>query len=96
MTAFRFAFRKQMPSWLTTGEGELVGYSTRVLVDLAAQRAKEAARAGFPEYAPADALPYFARDRMIVRGIDEPAAAYASRLLTWLDDHKTRGNPFRL
>ena len=96
MTAFRFAFRKQMPSWLTTGEGELVGYSTRAIIDLAAQRAREAALAGMPIYAPADALPYLARDRKIIRGIDEPAAAYSTRLLTWLDDHKTRGNPFRL
>lgn len=96
MARFRVSFRKLMPSWLTTGEGELVGYSTRVLVDLALQRAKEGAYAGFPEYAPEDALPYFARDRKIVRGIDEPSATYATRILTWLDDHKRRGNPFKL
>jgi hypothetical protein len=97
MTArFRFLHRKTLPSWLSTGEGDLHGYAVRIMLDCAAQRMKEAAYARFPEYAPADALPYQARDRKIPRGIDEQADVYATRLLTWLDDHKRRGNPFKL
>lgn len=96
MARFRFAFKKLMPSWLTEGEGELIGYSSRIVMDADAQRAKEGAKARFPEHAPDDALKYIARDRKIVRGIDESAAAYAARVITWLDDHRVRGTPFKL
>jgi hypothetical protein len=35
-------------------------------------------------------------DRRIPRGIGETSQAYAARLLRWLDDWKTAGNPFAL
>lgn len=96
MARFRFAYQKLMPSWLTSGEGELVGYSTRLVIDADAQRAAEAASARMPEQGPNGALLYHGRDRKLVRGIDELAASYAARLVGWLDAHKTRGNPFAL
>lgn len=93
---FRRAFYKLLPSWLTTGEGELVDYSLGVIKDAFLERLKLGRDARFPAYAPPDALTYLGRDRKIVRGINEPAASYAVRLQRWLDDHRVRGNPFAL
>jgi hypothetical protein len=66
------------------------------MADTYAQRAKESATCRLPEYAPDDALAYLSRDRKIIRGIEESSASFAQRLLRWLDDHKTRGNPYAL
>jgi hypothetical protein len=96
MARFRYSFGKFMPSWLTTGDGELVAYSLRLVVDADAQRAKEGALARFPQHGPNGALSHDGRDRKIVRGIEEPADSYAGRLVAWLDSHRTRGNPFAL
>ena len=93
---FRRAFYKLAPSWLTSGEGELVWYSLGVMMDAFAERARQGLLARFPEYAPADALPLMSRDRRIIRGRNESDEAFAARVLTWLDDHRTRGNPFAL
>jgi len=92
----RDGFYKLAPAFLTTGEGELVRYSCGLILDAFTKRANEAAMVRFPEYGPEDALRYAGRDRGIPRGIDEAAAAYATRLLDWLDDHRVRGNPYML
>jgi hypothetical protein len=39
-----------------------------------------------------DRLAYISRDRLIRRGRDEYPETFAERTLTWLDDHKQRGN----
>lgn len=96
MMTHRKLFYRLMPSWLSSGEGEKHQFSLAIVRDAAQERARQAAHARFPEDAPEDALPYMQRDRLIVRGIDEAAAAYATRMLTWLDDHRVRGNPFAL
>lgn len=82
-----------LPSWLASE----VAASLALLVDDFAARARLALLARFPAYAPDDAaFAAMGRDRLIVRGINEPSAAYAARLSTAFDDHKQRGNPFAL
>lgn len=93
---FRRAFYKLLPSWLSTDEGELVHYSLGVVMDAFLERLRLGRDARFPDTAPPDALPYLARDRKIVRGIDEAQPSYATRLKRWLTDHRTRGNPYAL
>jgi hypothetical protein len=88
----RDAFYSLLPSWLTTGEGELVVYSLTVIMDATLERLRQGVLARFPEYAPADALQFLARDRRIILGRSESAA----RLITWLDAHKVRGTPYAL
>jgi hypothetical protein len=95
MTFTRF-YKDNLPAWITDGEGGLVVGSICTLLDAAVERCRQGLSARFPSYAPADALPWIGRDRKIVRGINEPAAAYAARLIRWLDDHKVRGNPYAL
>lgn len=93
------------PSWLTDGEGGLVAYTLDLLKDAAIKRLVLGLRARFPQdpidptgqtTAPADALVALGRDRRVFRGIFETDAQYAARLVTWLDERKTAGNPFTL
>jgi hypothetical protein len=100
---FRLARYKTAPAWLTTGEGELVGYALDVVKDAFVERLRLGLMARLPyndpngaTTAPADALAAMGRDRKVVRGINESDASYAGRLLAWLDDRKTAGNPFAL
>lgn len=95
-TAFRRAFKKLMPSWLTTGEGALVHFAIGFVIDGFAKRWVRGLQARFPELAPEDALAALGRDRKIIRGIGEPREAYAARLVAWLDKHPKRGNPYAL
>jgi hypothetical protein len=96
--AFRFrrAYKTLLPAWLSTGEGEFVGYSLGLLCDAFAERVRLGLLARFPQFAPPDALSYLGRDRRIVRGINEPDDAYAARLVRYLDDHRVQGNPYAL
>jgi hypothetical protein len=88
------------PSWLTDGDGQLVGWSLDVVKDAFIERLRLGLLARFPQNgpngqtAPDDALAAIGRDRRIVRGINEASVTYAARLLRWLDDWKTAGNPF--
>ncbi len=90
-------FQRLLPSWLRTDDGGDVAASLSLLADDFEARARLALISRFPAYAPDDAaLAAIGRDRRIVRGINEPAAAYAARLARAFTDHKTRGNPYAL
>lgn len=93
---FREVFYSCVPRWLRGGDGELALYTLGLMQDAYAERSRLGQEARFPSYAPEDALPYLGRDRAIRRGINEPAEAFAARLLRYLDDHRTQGNPFAL
>ncbi len=89
---YRTAFKKLVPAWLADD----VLYSLGVMKDAFAERTRQGLMARWPSYAPPSALPYLARDRRIVRGINEPVATFRARLRRWLRDHRVRGNPFAL
>lgn len=100
---FRLARKFAGPSWLTTGDGELLGYALDTLKDAFVNRLYNGLFARLPQNdptgvttAPDDALAAMGRDRRIVRGFSEPAPQYAARLIRWLDDWQTAGNPFAL
>ena len=95
---YKFAehFDKLAPWWLTIGEGGLLIRSLLSGVDDTISRCYQSLLARFPGHCQPDALQYIGHDRKIVRGINEPDLAYAARLIRWLDDHATRGNPFAL
>lgn len=87
----------RLPKWLTDGDGGKVAASLALMADDFAARARLALISRFPSYAPDDAaLAAMGRDRRIIRGINEPSAAYAARLMRAFDDHRTRGNPFAM
>lgn len=110
--AFRFRnLIRAWPDWLGGGtptqadatpghpdrnEGRLVGYSLGLICDAFAERLRLGLLARFPQFCPPDALGPLGRDRVIRRGINEPADAYAARLVRYLDDHLTQGNPYAL
>lgn len=99
---FRTTRRHLGPTWLLDGEGGLVGYALDLVKDAFMRRLELGHLARFPENgpngetAPPDALAALGRDRRVVRGFNEPDAAYAKRLTRWLDDRKTAGNSFAL
>lgn len=98
---WRNSIFKLAPSWLvgtpqSADEGEFVWYSLMVTLDAFLRRAELGLIAKFPTYAPTDAFPYLSRDRRILRGRDETDAQFAIRLKRYLDDHRTRGNPFAM
>lgn len=96
---FRYLYKKCTAWWLQTGEGGGVNDSLGQLCDQFAQRAYLGLVARFPDYAVLHSLGtlgLIGRDRKIVRGINEPDAAYATRLKRFLTDHRLRGNPFAL
>jgi hypothetical protein len=99
----RFLRRYLSPTWLTNGEGGLVGYALDLVADAFVERCRLGLMARLPQNdptgattAPPDALAAMGRDRRVVRGISDTDAQYAARLLLWLDDRKTCGNPFTL
>lgn len=93
----RGLFRKLVPSWAQDdAEGAPVLYSLGLLCDAVLEHAWHALIARFPHHAPSDAVSLIARDRKLVQGIDETQAAFADRLVTWLDEHRVRGNPYAL
>ena len=107
---FRISRRFMGPSWLTGAagtqfardDGQLIGWTLDVLKDAFAERLRRGLLVRFPQQdplgtaGPADALAAMGRDRRIVRGIGETIAAYAKRLLAWLDAWSIAGNPFAL
>ncbi len=94
--------QRMAPRWLTEGEGGLVGYALDVVKDAFMDRAYRGLLARFPQNdangtpGVTDALTAMGRDRRVVRGIDESDTDYAARLVTWLDDRRTAGNPYTL
>lgn len=87
---------KLVPWWLSTGEGGIVLESIGRLLNGFAEKMRYGLLVGYPSYAPEDALAEIGRDRKIIRGINEPADAYAARCQRYLTDHRVRGNPWAL
>lgn len=106
MSGLRNLVHKAGPGWLTKETievgGEAVEVDNRVLWttflinDALGARQQMGTQAKWPNFAPADALAYIGRDRLIVRGPDESEAAYEARLIRYLSDHRVRGNPWAL
>jgi hypothetical protein len=95
MITFRSIFQSLGPGWLTEADGGKVLYSVGVLLDATLERMRQALHARLPEYTETeDSLAYIGRDRLIIRGRNESAAAYARRLVQWRYPlgHRVRGN----
>lgn len=105
MKTFRTTRRLMQPPRFTNGEGGLVGYALDLVKDAFIKRLVLGNRARFPfdpsdpsgqRTAPPDALDAMGRDRRVFHGINETPQTFASRLVTWLDERQTCGNPFTL
>jgi len=102
LATFRSLRKKLAPSWLNTGEGELVGYSIDLILDAFLTRVFLGLMIGYPQWgpngetAPDDALQKMGVDRRIIRGIDETSASYALRLRQFLTDWRTAGSAYTM
>lgn len=85
MATFRNAAWNLSVARLRTSKAARMVYAfIGIPLDCIAEAADQAAKAGFPEVGPPDALNRIGRDRGIVRGPLEPEASYRARLLLWL------------
>jgi hypothetical protein len=95
---FRQWFRWAAPSWLSTGEGELVMHSLSLVLDASLQRMRDGLTVRFPEYCGESGLALHGKSRGIQRGRAETDAHYAQRLIAWRHPrgHRVRGSAFAL
>jgi len=93
---FRDTLLQILPWWLRRGLGGKLANAIAAQFDGIADATTQAIKLRFPDEARPDALALLGSDRKIRRGSIEPDAVYAPRLRRWLDDHRTRGNPYSL
>lgn len=94
---FRDAIREISPRWLKHGLAEKILYSFGIHLDTLAEMSSQGVKKRFPLFLDAlDALPLTGHDRKIARGFNEADISYVNRLLSWLDDHRTRGGPYAM
>lgn len=89
---FRDVARRWSPARLLTDQAQRFVYAVLGLpIDGIAQAAKDAAHQGLVTDCTDDALPSHGRDRLLVRGPDEPRSSYVARLLGWLEAWRSAG-----
>lgn len=98
MSNFRQALYKLLPTWLTTGESQLVAHSLMLVTDLNLEKVRHGLLARFPGSAGPSALALIGVDRGIPRGRAEEREHFAGRLRRWRypRGHRTRGSAFAL
>jgi hypothetical protein len=99
MAAWKFNFRNTRlgpPRYTSKGEAGLLWYAMDLIMDAFRERAFRSLLARYPDYAEDDMLALIAKDRRVVRGIDESIASWATRCKRWLDDAQHRGSPWML
>lgn len=96
LVTFRDTLRKLCPPWLQNGLAEKVLYSIGVQLDAMGDAVVAGVKMRFPDLYSAEPLALIGAERRIRRGALEDDATYASRLRTWLMDHRTRGGPYAL
>lgn len=96
LVSFRQRLAQFVPRWLKNGTAARILYAISVHFDVLADLVVEAVRKRFPVPDSYDALSFIGADRKMLRGPSESDEVYASRVVTWLDAHATRGNPYTL
>lgn len=93
---FRDLMRQLCPPWLRTGNAEKYLYAPGLVIDTYGDALLAAVKMRFPGFYSSSSLSTIGRERVIARGIFEDDATFASRLVRWLDDHRTRGGPYAM
>jgi hypothetical protein len=93
---FRDAIWRVSPTWLTTGTAQRILYAIAIQLDAAGDAITAGVKLRFPGVYTYESLPLLGRERRIRRGRIEVDPTYATRLVRWLEDHKTRGGPYAL
>lgn len=96
LRTYRDAIREISPWWLRGPIGGSVLYAIGSVVDGIADGLRAGVKMRFPSYYSNESLPLLGRERRIRRGRFELEVTYATRLIPWLDHHRTRGGPYAL
>ena len=102
---FRNSLLSRVPNWLSNRPSLNTGfkflYVVALMLDVQLKQAIEGVRSWFPGYVsknatgyldPTTALPLIAENRGIIQGETETDAAYAARLIGWLEDWEAAGS----
>lgn len=97
---FRDTVNRFLPVWLAERPGGFMGktvgyrfvWTIAAMFDDLAEVAIEALQAPWPGQGTPDAFPLIGRSRAMIRGQGESDAAYAARLVTWLDRARQWGS----
>ncbi len=92
----REGFARISPPWLAKDVALRLQWSVGLALDSIRENVREGIKARFPGIGAPDALPLIGADRMIDRGMLEPAATYAQRLRGAFDSWATCGSPYEL
>ena len=84
------------PPWLTRHYGSRLLHALAVHFDALVDLTVLGFRMRFPDHATPDALTAIGIDRRIMRGFEEGASSYVTRLKRWIPDRTTKGNPYTL
>lgn len=96
MRTYENTLLARVPPWLRRTVGAKIVRGMAAPLDALSALSREAIKARFPDATRTDALAAIGAERRIRRGPLEDATTYASRLASWLDDHRTRGGPYAL
>lgn len=96
-TTYANSLIKRLPPWWGRLFGAPIVRGLAAPVDEMMTDTSDSIKLRFPkEDSDPAALALIGRERRILRGPHEPASTYATRLPSWLDDHRTRGGPYAL
>jgi hypothetical protein len=93
---YRDTLWRLSPPWLQTGLAQQILYSIAVQLDAAGDALVAGVKLRFPNLYSAESLGPIGKERRIRRGLSEGDEPYASRLIRWWIDHRTRGGPYAL
>lgn len=90
-TTFRDSIGRLGPPWTQDEWGSKFKYMFGIILDAITDALRDGVKTGFPGVGTPEALPYQGNDRKIIRGFNEPDAAYAARLSRAFEDWKHAG-----
>jgi hypothetical protein len=91
MARFRYDYLASTPSWLRTGDGELVQYTQGRVIDLFLERVRQSALARLPySTQDIDSLGLIGSSLGFIRGSSETDDQFRTRISEWLEPHSHR------
>lgn len=96
MKTFRDTFLGVVPPWLRRKNGANLIFALGLQMDVMVDALVSGVQLRFPGKFSPESLPFLSRDRYVSRGRYEASATFADRLISWLDDHLTRGGPYAM
>lgn len=96
LPTYRDAIRKLVPPWLQNGNAEKILYACLIQLDALGVALVSAVKLRFPLVYSAESLGLIGQERRIRRGLLDTDETYATRVRSWLVQHRRRGGAYAL